>query len=126
MCAFLVFGGCAAFTCSLVVVSCGGNHNCDGAFCANDDGGGDVTTLDASDVMVGFGDTGKDTGNCGVTCSGDLHDVVDCNNNVVTACPPDQGCAAGACVPACTAASLNKSSVGCDYYAVPATDYTGE
>ena len=57
---------------------------------------------------------------------GDLHDVIDCNGTVITACPPDQGCGAGVCVPACTAATANKSSVGCDYYAVPATDYTGE
>ncbi|MBH9894894.1 hypothetical protein, partial [Clostridioides difficile] len=30
------------------------------------------------------------------------------------------------CVPACDAAKANKSSVGCEYYAVSATDFTGQ
>ena len=117
-----------AFVCVALAASCGGNGNCNFGNCNNDDGGGDVTVQDGPTTNDGgptFGDTGsKDSGGCGVGCSGDLHNVVDCNNNVVTACPVDQGCAAGACVPACDAAKANKSSVGCDYYAVPATDYT--
>ncbi len=118
-----------AFVCVALTTSCGSNGNCNfGSNCDGDDGGGDATVQDGQGTNDGgptFGDTGgKDSGGCGVTCSGDLHNVVDCNNNVVTACPPDQGCAAGACVPACDAAKANKSSVGCDYYAVPATDYT--
>lgn len=60
---------------------------------------------------------GGGNGNCDVTCSADLHNVVDCNGNVVTACPGDQGCAAGSCIPACDAAVANKSSIGCEYYA---------
>ncbi len=75
-----------------------------------------------------FGDTGSadsNGGNCG-KCSGDLHNILDCNNNVVSTCPPSEGCAAGVCVPACDAAKANKSSVGCDYYAVPATDFVGQ
>jgi hypothetical protein len=124
---FLIYGACAALACALVMVSCGGNGgNCTGSFCV-DSGGGDVTTkFDASDSNVGFGETGTEGGNCPLTCSGDLHDVIDCHGNVVTACPTDQGCAAGACVAACAAASANKSSVGCDYYSVPATDFTSE
>ncbi|HEY2366366.1 MAG TPA: hypothetical protein VGH87_08275, partial [Polyangiaceae bacterium] len=120
----------AAFACAALAVSCGSSGNCNfGSNCDGDDGGGgDATVQDgqgANDGGPTFGDTGsKDGGSCGVTCSGDLHNVVDCNNNVVTACPPDEGCAAGACVAACDAAKANKSSVGCDYYAVPATDYT--
>ncbi len=52
-------------------------------------------------------------------CSGDLHSVLDCANNVIATCPPDQGCGAGGqCVPACQAAADNKSTVGCDYYSV--------
>jgi hypothetical protein len=52
-------------------------------------------------------------------CSGDLHSVLDCNNNVIATCPNDQGCGAGGqCVPACQAAADNKSTVGCDYYSV--------
>ncbi len=124
--AFFIYGACGAFACSVVMVSCGSSNNCSGSFCADQDGSTDVTTFDVTDSNIGFGETGKDSGNCSVTCSGDLHDVVDCNGNVVTACPPDQGCAAGTCVAACAAASANKSSVGCDYYVVPATDFTGE
>jgi hypothetical protein len=116
--------------CVAFAASCGGNGNCNFGNCADDSGGGDVTVQDGPGTNDGgptFGDTGtKDSGGCGVGCSGDLHNVVDCNNNVVTACPVDQGCAAGACVPACDAAKANKSSVGCDYYAVPATDFTGQ
>ncbi|MBL8744535.1 MAG: hypothetical protein JNK04_25680, partial [Myxococcales bacterium] len=54
---------------------------------------------------------------CGLTCSADLHSVVDCNGVVQTTCPPDQGCADATCIPACDAAIANKSSIGCDYYA---------
>lgn len=56
-------------------------------------------------------------GACGLTCSADLHSVVDCNGVVQTTCPPDQGCAEASCIPACDAAIANKSSIGCDYYA---------
>jgi hypothetical protein len=55
---------------------------------------------------------------CQTHCSGDLHSVVDCNGNVVSTCPPDQGCGANGCVPACDSAKDNKSTIGCDYYAV--------
>jgi hypothetical protein len=43
---------------------------------------------------------------------------VDCHGSVVATCPADQGCASGACVPACESAAANKSSIGCDYFAV--------
>ena len=50
-----------------------------------------------------------DGGNCR-KCSGDLHSVLDCNDNVISTCPSDQGCGAGGqCVPACQAAADNKS-----------------
>jgi hypothetical protein len=61
--------------------------------------------------------TGGNT-NCPTRCSADLHSVVDCNGNVVTTCPPTEGCGAAGCVPACEAALENKSTIGCDYYAV--------
>jgi hypothetical protein len=58
-----------------------------------------------------------DTGTgSGVTCSSDLRDIVDSNGNVIQTCPPDQGCAAGACVAACASAEQNKSTIGCSYY----------
>ena len=124
---FLLLGACTLLVWALA--ACGGD-TCSGQFCASPDGGGDATLLDGSgtDGNIGFGDTGtKDGGACSTTsCSGDLHDILDCNGNVVQTCPADQGCAAGTCVAACDAAKANKSSVGCDYYAVPATDFTGE
>ena len=58
-------------------------------------------------------------GTCrGLRCSSDLHSVVDCNNQIVTACPADQGCAGTGCVAPCDSANANKSNLGCDYYAV--------
>jgi IgGFc binding protein len=121
--AFLVVGGIGSL---LVAASCGNSGPCKGEFCASLDGGEDTTaSFDAADVNIGFADTG--TGDsCAQGCSGDLHSVVDCNGNVIMTCPSDQGCAAGMCMPACNAAEANKSSVGCDYYAVPATDYVAE
>jgi len=56
---------------------------------------------------------------CPSHCSSDLHAVLDCNDNVLTQCPPDQGCGASGCVPACDSAKQNKSTVGCDYYSLP-------
>jgi hypothetical protein len=57
-------------------------------------------------------------GTCGVHCSNDLHDVVDCNGHVLKTCTADQGCAAGGCVSACDSANANKSTIGCEYYSV--------
>ena len=51
-------------------------------------------------------------------CSSDLHSLVDCDGKVIITCPSDQGCTPTGCVEACDAAKANKSSVGCDYYAV--------
>lgn len=54
-----------------------------------------------------------------LSCSADLHNVLDCNGNVITTCPSDMGCGAGGvCVPACQSAQDNQSTIGCDYYAV--------
>ena len=80
------------------------------------DGGG-------SDSPFNLGDASGDGGSC-VKCSADLHSVLDCNDNVLTTCPPDKGCGpGGSCVPACESAKSNKSTIGCDYYAVdPGTD----
>ena len=56
---------------------------------------------------------------CDTHCSGDLHAVVDCNEEVVQECPGDQGCSPnGGCVPACQAATENASTFGCDFYSV--------
>ena len=93
---------------AIAIVGCAtnGGNNPDG-------GDGDA----ASDAIFGdakFGDAkAPDGGNGG--CSGDLRDIVDGSGNVVSTCPPDQGCLAGACVPACTAAAGSHGYLGCDY-----------
>ncbi len=72
---------------------------------------------------AGTGDGGG-SGACTTTkCSADLHDVTDCDGNVIQACGGDLGCANGACVDACASAAANTSSVGCDYYAVDPDSY---
>jgi len=101
--------------------SCGGG-NAGGGFNGPDsavygEGGGSGSSGGVNEVGVFGGDTGTNPG-CPLTCSGDLHNVVDCNGNVKTMCPSDQGCAAGACVAACDSAVANKSTFGCEYYAV--------
>src|SRR5579859_7146245 len=76
---------------------------------------------DDSGPVFGSGDDAASS--CALHCSADLHDVLDCNNTVVTQCPPDQGCGGSGCVAACAAATANKSTIGCDYYSVdPGTD----
>jgi hypothetical protein len=64
-------------------------------------------------------DGGFDFDACsGNHCSSDLHSLVDCAGDVVMSCPGDQGCSGASCVTACTSASDNKSTFGCDYYVV--------
>ena len=101
---------------ALGMMACGGstpsgfNLN-DGGPTPTDDGGtptDDANPFDFDSATVDGG--GKKFG-----CSGDLRNVIDENGNVVSTCPPDQGCAAGICVPACQAAAASKGSIGCDY-----------
>ncbi|CAN5889132.1 hypothetical protein BH11MYX4_BH11MYX4_58180 [soil metagenome] len=73
----------------------------------------------------GFGQDGEAGGACKGACSGDLHAVLDCNGNVQSTCPPDKGCAGGACIAPCDAAAANKSSVGCDYLVYPPPFFSG-
>lgn len=57
-----------------------------------------------------------------ISCSADLHSVLDQSGDVVTTCGSDQGCGPnGTCVPACESARVNKSTLGCDYF-----DYSPE
>src|SRR5262245_54511382 len=67
--------------------------------------------------IVGVGGSAS-TGGCAHHCSSDLHSVLDCNDVVVSTCPADQGCSATGCVPACDSAKQDKSTIGCEYYAV--------
>jgi hypothetical protein len=99
--------GCVA----LSVASCGSTPR-DAFF--GDDASVDVGE-GGSSGSSGF--IGKDAGpGVGNSCSVDLRDVLDMNGNVLQTCPPDQGCAAGLCAPACASAEANKSTIGCSYY----------
>jgi hypothetical protein len=98
---------------------CGGHQPCGngGQFCGGPDGEAtDAATVDDNPFQFQEGSTND--GNCSLHCSSDLHDVLDCNDKVVTTCGPDQGCGGSGCVSACDAAKANKSSVGCDYYSI--------
>ncbi len=78
-------------------------------------GTGAMTGMGGSITLTG---TGGSSATCDTHCSADLHSVLDCNNTVVTTCAPSMGCGATGCVAACDAAQQNKSTIGCDYYAV--------
>jgi hypothetical protein len=70
-------------------------------------------------ASVGQGGSNASTGAGGCNrCSQDLRSVLDCQGNVVQSCPADQGCDGKSCVSACDSAMGNKSTLGCDYYAV--------
>ena len=92
---------------------------------ANNTGGG-TNSSGASGTGAGTGTGGGITitgagggsATCDTHCSADLHSILDCNNAVITTCPPSQGCGGTGCVAACDAAQQNKSTIGCDYYAV--------
>lgn len=60
----------------------------------------------------------------GSSCSSDLKHVVSDTGVVLETCPPDQGCLAGMCVPACTAAAGAKGSTGCEFL-VPTSPFYG-
>jgi hypothetical protein len=74
----------------------------------------------AGSTGSGLGGLGSGTGsNCtGPHCSSDLHTLVDCDGNVLSTCPPDQGCTLSGCVEACASAEANMSNLGCEYYSV--------
>jgi IgGFc binding protein len=58
----------------------------------------------------------SDMGTSGVSCSGDLKQVINSGTGVVIEqCDPDQGCLEGQCVPACLAASEAEGSLGCEF-----------
>jgi hypothetical protein len=102
----------------LAIPACGSDRGREG-FGDDPPEGGDF------EGSVGFGQDGEAGGGCKGACSGDLHAVLDCNGNVLETCPPNKGCAAGACVAPCDAAAANKSSVGCDYFVYPPPFFTG-
>lgn len=80
---------------------------------------------DASPKLLPSSDAGDEAPPAcqGLQCSPDLRQVLDgCTGEVLTECPPDQGCGNGACVPACDAAKASQGSTGCDFYTLPPDD----
>jgi hypothetical protein len=111
----------------VVAASCGSGSSKAG-FTSDAGAGGDVTAgLDGrSSDAPGFGtDDGGDGGCAGVHCSSDLHSILDCSGKVVMTCPPEEGCSGSTCVPACQSAEANKSTFGCEYYAVDPDSIVG-
>jgi hypothetical protein len=98
-----------------------------------DDDAGDASSVssdDASSVSSDDGSFGDVRANdCATThCSADLHQVLDCNDQVIATCPPDQGCGpGGGCVASCDSAKANQTTIGCDFFALnPAPDNDGQ
>ncbi|MFO0587325.1 MAG: IgGFc-binding protein [Polyangiaceae bacterium] len=87
-------------------------------------GGAADTTSRSGGAGGGAGSLGGDistsggTGGFCLSCSPDLHAVLDCQGNVVETCKGTDGCdlTAVQCTDACAAAVHNKQSVGCEYY----------
>lgn len=83
----------------------------------------DVPELDAGPMPdVPTPDTGPVVG---AGCSADLRSILDSAGGVLRECPPDEGCAAGACVPACDAAEEAKGNLGCEFRVPTANMWTG-
>lgn len=116
--ALLCLFGVTAFV--LGSAACGGTTKSGSGF-GEDAGGGDGSTNVGPDgggggtdgSVTSFGDATAPPNTLG--CSADLHNVIDANGNVVEMCPADEGCAAGKCVAACTAAAANHGNIGCDF-----------
>lgn len=81
-------------------------------------GDGDTTQSGETDggPLLDLLDTDMPVGDLG--CSADLSAVLDAFGQVVEECAPDEGCADGACVPACDAAAASGSNFGC-HFVVP-------
>jgi hypothetical protein len=75
---------------------------------------------------LGIGGDLGDAGSCERSCSGDMHQVIDCNGNVIEQCAGLEGCdlASGTCINACEATTNNKQSVGCEYYATDMSSFS--
>ena len=64
-----------------------------------------------------------DAGAVGSGCSADLRDVLDATGATLLTCPPDQGCAGGRCIDACTAAAVSGGNVGCRFVVATPPSY---
>ena len=107
----------SAFLAVWAVGGCGGGSRSgfggdDGGSSSGSSSGGSGGD-DGPPLFDGFG--GGDGMPMTYGCSSDQHQVVDMNGVVIKTCPPDQGCAAGMCEPACKAAGDNHGNIGCDF-----------
>jgi hypothetical protein len=113
----------AITTLSGAAFGCGGTNQSSGFLDGGSDGPSGMKDVSVGSDTGGFGDShvpvlkydgGGESGML-LGCSSDLQSVVNQSGVVVQKCPPTEGCAAGACVPACEAAAANKGTIGCDY-----------
>lgn len=92
-------------------------------------GGGGVGAGGAGASASGGGlswDGGSsDSGVSCVPCSDDGTQVLNCDGSVAKTCPDGQLCGGGQCMAPCEAAKANKSTVGCDYFAVTLNAMSG-
>lgn len=94
-------------------------------------GGGGSTGTDAgSDAGSNAdapmdGDSASSSDACPWSCSIDHRAVVGCGEEIVQLCSTSEMCADGRCEPACYAADLVRSSIGCEYFPVAMDGYIG-
>ncbi len=99
-------------SCCFVGICAGGFMSACGATDRASFVGADASAFGASDVQSEACET--------FVCSRDLHSVLSgCSGELVRECPPDTGCANGACVSACTSAEKNEGTIGCSFWTIP-------
>jgi hypothetical protein len=96
---------------ALAAWACGGSSNATSG--GTTTGGGGAAGQGGQAGDGGFATGGSGGGS--LSCSPDLHAVVDGTGAVVSTCPDDQGCLDGKCVEACAAAAGSHGNVGCEF-----------
>jgi len=111
---------------SVAVHAAGCGSGSDSLFNGGGDGGLDGSSNPDDGVIFNPSDAGDAGPTCAARCSADLHNVLDCNGNILSTCPDTQGCdpSNGLCIAACDSAKANRGSIGCEFYAVE-PDHSG-
>lgn len=115
----------APFWVALLLIGCSAGKDDEGATTSRGSGGGGTGTgfgPDVSSASAGGGEV------CGPRCSLDAKTVLSCEGEPTETCDIGLACdlTKARCVPACEAAQHNRSSVGCEYFAVFMDSYVGE